>query len=163
MPVLAWTGPEGSRVSRWPQFLNSRHMKVIGLSALRIGRLHPPGNIYVRGLVDPRAIVRSEGLHEWKTMGNRTRDLSICSAVPQPIALPGVLGQMGSTSYSRVLVASDLTGSVRPHCQTSLVASDLTESFVASIQRRTFSGRVNSVGFSGVPRQVGLQSVSGST
>jgi hypothetical protein len=41
MPVLAWTGPEGSRISKRPEFLNSRHMKVVRLSALGTGRLHP--------------------------------------------------------------------------------------------------------------------------
>jgi hypothetical protein len=28
-----------------PRFLHNRHMKVVGLSALRTGRLYPPGNI----------------------------------------------------------------------------------------------------------------------
>jgi hypothetical protein len=50
-------------MSRRPQFLNSRHVKVISLSALRTGRHQPLGIIYVSGFVDSRAIVRPEGLH----------------------------------------------------------------------------------------------------
>jgi hypothetical protein len=41
--LQAWTGPEGSRRFRPPDF-NNRHMKVVR-SALRTGRLYPPGII----------------------------------------------------------------------------------------------------------------------
>jgi hypothetical protein len=67
----------------------------VRLSALRAGRPLPPGRfmvlICVRGSVDPRAIVRLEELGKLKKfhlIGTRTRDLPVCSIVPQPTTLP---------------------------------------------------------------------------
>jgi hypothetical protein len=70
----------------------------VRLSALRAGRPLPPGRflvlISVRGWVDPRAIVRLEGLGQLKTSsdlnGDRSRDRQTCSIVPQPTTLPRV-------------------------------------------------------------------------
>jgi hypothetical protein len=67
----------------------------VSLSALSAGRPLPPGKflvlISVRSFVDSRAIVGLEGLGKLKKIylsGTRTRDLLVCSILPQPSALP---------------------------------------------------------------------------
>jgi len=40
VPLQAWSGPEGSRKLRFPDFM-TRHRMVVRLSALHTGRLYP--------------------------------------------------------------------------------------------------------------------------
>ena len=46
IPLQAWTGPEGSRKLRFPDFVTTAQDGG-RLSALRTGRLYPPGNTLV--------------------------------------------------------------------------------------------------------------------
>jgi hypothetical protein len=44
-PITGLDRPLGLEEVEAPRFLDNRHMKVVRLSALRTGRVYPPGNI----------------------------------------------------------------------------------------------------------------------
>ena len=95
-PITGLDRPRGFQEVEAPRFQDNRHMKVVRLSALRTGRLYPPGNItgthlYQR-LSRPQDHSAAGRIMSMKnsndTIGNRTRDLPDCSAVPQPTVPP---------------------------------------------------------------------------
>jgi hypothetical protein len=79
-----------------PRLQDNRHMKVVRLSALHTGRLYPPGNIpgtnFCYRLSQPQGHIAAGRIMSMKnssdTIGNWTRDLPACSAVPQPTVPP---------------------------------------------------------------------------
>jgi hypothetical protein len=79
-----------------PRFVDNRHMKVVRLSALRTGRLYPPGKIpgthCCSRLSQPQGHSATETIMSIKNssdiIGNRTRDVPACIAVRQQTAPP---------------------------------------------------------------------------
>jgi len=87
-------------------------MKVVRLSALRTGRLYPPGNIpgthFGWGLSQPQGHSAAGRIMTLKnsndTIGNRTRELPACSAVPQSTAPTPTPLELVQTEYIYIYI-----------------------------------------------------------
>ena len=94
-------------------------MKVVRFSALRTGHLYPPGNIpgthFCQRLSRPQGHSAAGRIMSMKnsseTIGNRTRDLSTYSAVPQPTAPPRAPTNTGTVKYMSTCVVQSGTRS----------------------------------------------------
>jgi hypothetical protein len=88
--------PWGFQEVEAPRFIDNRHMQVVRMSGLRTGRLYPQGNVpgthFCYRLSRPqghRVAGRIKSMTNANdTIGNRTRVLPGCTALPQPTALP---------------------------------------------------------------------------
>jgi hypothetical protein len=98
-PATGLERPLGFQEVEAPEFIDNRHMKVVRSSALRTGRLYPQERFLV--LISVKRLSRPQGhnttgrikplKNSSDSIGNRTRNLPACSAVPQPTAPPRTL------------------------------------------------------------------------
>jgi hypothetical protein len=89
----------------------------VRLSALRAVCPLPPGRFLVlisaTGCVDPRVIVRLEGLGQLKKsntfIGNRSHDLPVCSKVPQPTMVPRAIKHKAKYIFVHIVETSPVS------------------------------------------------------
>ena len=89
VPLQAWSGPEGSRKLTFQDFMTTAQdgSKVVSLThrpPLLLG--NTPGTLFCKMLSQPQGHSATGRIMSLKnsndTIGNRTRDLPVCSVVP---------------------------------------------------------------------------------
>jgi hypothetical protein len=78
-PITGLDRPRHFQEVKAPTFQDSWHMKIVRLSALCPGLLYLPFLLDLESTSVPESIINFRD-----TIGNRTRDLPACNAVPQP-------------------------------------------------------------------------------
>ena len=88
IPLQAQIGPERSRTLRLPGFSDTQHMKVVG--PMQWPPLHTPpsGDSWQLFMLEAGSNPGPQCGRQEDPIGNKTRNLPACSAVPQPAALP---------------------------------------------------------------------------
>ena len=88
VPLQAWIGPEGSRNFRFPDFMTTAQDggKVVSLTQRPpLSPGNTPGTHFCQRLSRPQGHIATGRIMSLKnsndTIGNRTRDLPVCSAV----------------------------------------------------------------------------------
>ena len=95
--------PWGFQEVEAPRFQDNRHMQVVRLSAIRTGRLYPKKYSWHSFLLEaeasPGTIVKPQLKNYIDTIGNRTRQLPVHSAVPQSAAPPHFVTSVAHWSW----------------------------------------------------------------
>ena len=86
--VEAYTDLQDSRSLRIPKILGKQHMKMVMLSAIGTRGLQSQETFLVLILLEIESTAVSQCGRINDLMGNRTRNLSNCSSVPEPNAPP---------------------------------------------------------------------------